>query len=71
MRWEKTAVYHIEIMHFVGATVQIQHRSRWVFSKPTGSDRTSYQYNWNMQSEIFKIFVSGENAVAATMSNWT
>jgi hypothetical protein len=25
MRWEKTAVYDIEIMHFVGTTVQIQH----------------------------------------------
>jgi hypothetical protein len=37
MRWEKTAVYDIEIMHFVGTTVQIQHRSRWVFSKPTGA----------------------------------
>jgi hypothetical protein len=24
-------------MHFVGVTVQIQHRSRWVFSKPTGA----------------------------------
>jgi hypothetical protein len=37
MRWEKTAVYDIEIMHFVGTTVQIQHRSRRVFSKPTGT----------------------------------
>jgi hypothetical protein len=37
MRWEKTAVYDIEIMHVVGATVQIQNRSPWVFSKPTGA----------------------------------
>jgi hypothetical protein len=42
MRWEKTAVYHIEIMHVVGATVQIQHRSRWVFSKPTGAALMSH-----------------------------
>jgi hypothetical protein len=32
MRWEKTAVYDIEIMHFVGRTVESQHRSCRVFS---------------------------------------
>jgi hypothetical protein len=40
MRWEKTAVYDIEIMHFVDTTIQIQHgttKIQFVAMLETGS----------------------------------
>jgi hypothetical protein len=51
MRWEKTAVYDIKIMHFVGTTVQIQQRSRWVFSKPTDATLMSNRFRSRRKME--------------------